>query len=87
MILLATFAGAGLARAMQLQKRERRTIIIEVGMQNAAQGIAVATSPIIFNNDLIAVPSIIYALLMNVILLIYVGGLKRLDHEPALEKK
>ncbi|RRD71531.1 bile acid:sodium symporter family protein [Tannerella forsythia] len=87
MILLATFAGAGLARAMRLQKRERRTIIIEVGMQNAAQGIAVATSPIIFNNDLIAVPSIIYALLMNIILLIYVGGLKRLDHQPALEKK
>ena len=40
-------------------------------MQNAAQAIAVATSPIILNNDIIAVPAIIYALFMNVILLSY----------------
>ena len=46
-------------------------------MQNAAQAIAVASSPFIFNNDVIAIPAIIYALMMNVVLLIYVGVVKR----------
>ena len=40
-------------------------------MQNAAQAIAVATSPLIFDNGEMAVPAIVYALLMNVILLVY----------------
>ena len=48
-----------------------RTIVIEVGMQNAAQAIAIASSPFIFNSGEMAIPAIIYALLMNVILLIY----------------
>ena len=46
-------------------------------MQNAAQAIAVASSPFVFNNGIIAIPTIIYALVMNVILLIYVGVVKR----------
>ena len=46
-------------------------------MQNAAQAIAIASSPFIFNNNIIAIPAIIYALLMNIILLIYVGTLLR----------
>jgi BASS family bile acid:Na+ symporter len=54
----------------------RRTIIIEVGMQNAAQAIAIASSPFIFNNGVIAIPAIVYALMMNVILLSYVGYYK-----------
>jgi len=41
-------------------------------MQNAAQAIAIATSPFIFNNEKMAIPAIIYALLMNVVLLVYV---------------
>ena len=44
---------------------------IAVGMQNAAQAIAVATSPLIFNSVEMAIPAIIYSLLMNVILLGY----------------
>lgn len=48
------------------------TIIIEVGMQNAAQAIAIASSPFIFNSGEMAIPSIIYALIMNVILLLYI---------------
>ena len=42
-------------------------------MQNAAQAIAVSSSPFILNNDAIAIPAIIYALMMNVVLLFYVG--------------
>lgn len=54
----------------------RRTIVIEVGMQNAAQAIAIATSPLIFNNGEMAIPAIVYALLMNVILLAYLKLLR-----------
>ena len=62
---------------MRLKQRERRTIVIEVGMQNAAQAITVACSPLVFNNEQMAIPAIIYALMMNVILLTYVAVVKR----------
>lgn len=77
LILAAMGGGWLLSKALRLNSREQRTVIIEVGMQNAAQSIAIASSPYIFNNDIIAVPAIIYALLMNVILLIYVGVIRR----------
>jgi BASS family bile acid:Na+ symporter len=51
--------------------------VIEVGMQNAAQAITIACSPFVFNNETIAVPAIIYALMMNVVLLGYVGVIRR----------
>jgi BASS family bile acid:Na+ symporter len=77
LILLAMGCGALLSRAMSLTGKERRTIVIEVGMQNAAQAIAIASSPLVFNNDVIAIPAIIYALMMNVILITYVAIIKR----------
>ena len=77
LIMLAIACGALLSRIMKLTGRERRTIVIEVGMQNAAQAIAIASSPLVFNNDVIAIPAIIYALMMNVILIIYVAIVKR----------
>ncbi len=55
----------------------RRTIVIEVGMQNAAQAITIASSPFIFNSGEMALPAICYALLMNVILLAYVYFIRR----------
>ena len=61
-----------LTRVFKYGGAVRRTIVIEVGMQNAAQAIAIATSPIIFNSGEMAIPAIIYALLMNIILLLYV---------------
>jgi BASS family bile acid:Na+ symporter len=61
----------------------RRTIIIEVGMQNAAQAIAIASSPFIFNSGEMALPAIIYALLMNVILLTYVYSIRRKERATA----
>ena len=77
LILLAMGCGALLSRAMRLTGQERRTIVIEVGMQNAAQAIAIASSPLVFNNDVIAIPAIIYALMMNIILITYVAYVKR----------
>lgn len=76
LLLAAVACAALLSWLMRLDGRRRRTIVIEVGMQNAAQAITVASSPFIFNNSEIAIPAIIYALLMNVVLLIYVGGYK-----------
>lgn len=76
LILLAMGSGALLSRIMRLTGKERRTIVIEVGMQNAAQAIAIASSPLVFNNDVIAIPAIIYALMMNIILITYVAVVK-----------
>ena len=58
-------------------------IVIEVGMQNAAQAIAVATSPLIFDSGEMAVPAIVYALVMNVVLLSYLKLLPKCTDETA----
>lgn len=76
LILLAMASGFAMAWLMKINTRERRTIVIEIGMQNAAQAIAIASSPLVFNKDTIAIPAIIYALMMNVILIIYVAVVK-----------
>ena len=73
LLILASMACSSLlSRIGRLTQAARRTIVIEVGMQNAAQAIAIATSPFIFNSGEMAIPAIIYALLMNVILLLYI---------------
>ena len=74
-LLIVATAGCGalLAWLFRLSSKERRTLVIEIGMQNAAQAITIACSPLIFNNEIIAIPAIIYALMMNLILLAYVG--------------
>ena len=73
LILATTSCGALMAWLFLLTTKERRTLVIEIGMQNAAQAITIACSPLIFNNEIIAIPAIIYALMMNLILLAYVG--------------
>jgi len=78
LILLSMGSGVLMSWLMRLSGREQRTIVIEIGMQNAAQAITVASSPFVFNNEVMAIPAIIYALMMNVILLTYVGVVKRI---------
>lgn len=78
LILMSMFCSSLLSRIARLKDAVRRTIVIEVGMQNAAQAIAIATSPFIFNSGEMAIPAIIYALLMNVILLFYVFVIKKM---------
>ena len=73
LILLAIGVASMMARVARLSGQVRRTIVIEVGMQNAAQAIAIASSPFIFDNPVIATPAIIYALMMNLVLLTYVA--------------
>lgn len=78
LILAAMLCSSILSKASNFNAAVRRTIVIEVGMQNAAQAIAIASSPFIFNSGEMAIPAIIYALLMNVILLCYVWGIRKI---------
>lgn len=77
LIILAMACSSCLSRIGRFSGAVRRTIVIEVGMQNAAQAIAIASSPFIFNSGEMALPAICYALLMNVILLTYVYFIRR----------
>lgn len=77
LILLATLCSSILSMVTGSNPAVRRTIVIEVGMQNAAQAIAIASSPFIFNSNEMAIPAIIYALFMNVILLVYVAIIRK----------
>ena len=70
LILLAMLCGSGLSRLASLNSATSRTIVIEVGIQNAAQAIMLAG--VVFHSGEVALPAIMYALLMNVILLTYV---------------
>jgi BASS family bile acid:Na+ symporter len=72
LILVAMLCSSGISRMGKFTDAVRRAIVIEVGMQNAAQAIAIASSPFIFNSGEMALPAIIYALLMNIMLLTYV---------------
>ena len=83
LILLAMLCSGSLSRMSGAGVAASRTIVIEVGMQNAAQAIAIASSPFIFNSGEMALPAIIYALLMNVILLLYVYAIRRKDKTAA----
>jgi BASS family bile acid:Na+ symporter len=76
LIIISMLCSSLLSRIGNLKNAVRHTIVIEVGMQNAAQAIAIATSPFIFNSGEMAIPAIIYALLMNVLLLLYITRLK-----------
>ena len=76
LLLVCVLLGGLLSRIFALKGSERRTIVIEIGMQNAAQAIALAASPFVFNDARIAIPGIIYALFMNLVLLTYVGFIK-----------
>lgn len=49
----------------------------EDGTTDDAQAIAIASSPIIFANEEMAIPAILYSLMMNIVLLIYVGVVRK----------
>ena len=76
LILVAITCSSLLSRLVRNSAEQRKTVVIEVGMQNAAQAIAIASSPFIFANEEMAIPAILYSLMMNVVLLIYVYCVK-----------
>ena len=77
LILVAIGLSSLLSRLVKNSPQQRRTVIIEVGMQNAAQAIAIASSPLIFANEEMAIPAILYSLMMNIVLLTYVGLVRK----------
>ena len=77
LILLAIGLSSQLSRLVRNNARQRRTVVIEVGMQNAAQAISIASSPFIFANEEMAIPAILYSLMMSIVLLIYVGLVRK----------
>ena len=76
LILVAIGLSSLLSRLVKNSPQQRRTVVIEVGMQNAAQAIAIASSPLIFASDEMAIPAILYSLMMNIVLLTYVGVIR-----------
>ncbi len=80
LILLAIGISSLLSRLVRNSPAQRRTVVIEVGMQNAAQAIAIASSPLVFANEEMAIPAILYSLMMNIVLLIYVGIVRCVKH-------
>lgn len=79
LILVAMGLGALLGRAARLATAARRAILIEVGMQNAAQAIAIAASPLLLGDAAYAVPAVVYAVVMNLVLLGYLGWVRAMD--------
>ena len=79
LILVAITCSSLLSRLVRNSPAQRRTVVIEVGMQNAAQAIAIASSPFIFANEVMAIPAILYSLMMNIVLLSYVGIVRARD--------
>ena len=77
LILVAIGLSSLLSRLVKNSPQQRRTVVIEVGMQNAAQAIAIASSPLIFASDEMAIPAILYSLMMNIVLLTYVAVVRR----------
>ena len=62
--LVMMVAGIALGRAFVVSRRDAIAIAADCGLHNAALGIFVATT--IFQAPVLAVPSVVYALLMNV---------------------
>jgi BASS family bile acid:Na+ symporter len=63
--------GGGLAMAMRASAPVRIALVMECGLQNAALGITLAVSMLAM--PALAVPSVVYALLMNVTVLFIIG--------------
>ncbi|MCF8151231.1 MAG: bile acid:sodium symporter family protein [Burkholderiaceae bacterium] len=79
--LLAMSLGFGLAAVSGLQSRGRIAVAMESGLQNAALGIFVAAS--VLQAPALAVPSVVYALLMNFGAIGFVLLMRRRVAEPS----
>lgn len=79
LVVLVMFIGYLISLLFGIRIAERKTIIIGAGIKNAAQAILIATSPIILNNPKIGIPAVLYALIMNIIVLSYIGINKKVS--------
>ena len=83
LVAVVMAAGIGLALAFRLGRRDGIAIASECGLQNAALGIFVATA--VLATPALAVPSVVYALLMNVGALAFVFVARRWVGTSAVE--
>lgn len=81
LVVVVMAAGIGLALAFRLGRRDGIAIASECGLQNAALGIFIATA--VLATPALAVPSVVYALLMNVGALAFVFVARRWVGPPA----
>jgi BASS family bile acid:Na+ symporter len=65
--------GALLGRLARLQPASGRAILVEVGIQNAAQAMAIAGSPLLLADFAYAVPAVVHVVSMNLAALTYVA--------------
>ena len=70
-VLILAFALCGF---FNIEKAQKKTILIETGLQNGT--LAIVVTGLIFNNPIYLVPTATYALIMYAIIFIYVIGLK-----------
>ena len=84
LVLIAVAVSTLMSMLFKQNTTIKRTIVIEVAMQNAAQAIAIASSPFVFNSEIMTIPAILYALVMNVVLLAYVGSLLQFSKQEQL---
>lgn len=71
----STLLGLTTAKVLRLDIPTQRTLVVEIAIQNAALAITIAASPFLLGNETMAVPAIIYAVLMNVFVFSYLGFL------------
>jgi len=76
LIFLTMSLGLFLGWIARLKEASRRAILIEVGMQNVAQAMAISTSPFLMADTAYAIPAVFYAVVMNLVLLTYLAQLK-----------
>lgn len=76
LIFLTMSLGLFLGWIARLKEASRRAILIEVGMQNVAQAMAISTSPFLMADEAYAIPAAFYAVVMNLVLLSYLAWIK-----------
>lgn len=69
--------GYALAKGFGLPQRRVKTLAIEVGAQNAMLGVAIAASPTMLGDPVVAIVPSVYAVTMVFLLAAYVIGLNR----------
>lgn len=83
LVVVVMAAGIGLALAFRLSRRDGIAIASECGLQNAALGIFISTA--VLATPALAVPSVVYALLMNIGALAFVFVARRWVGPAAVE--
>ncbi len=71
-ILAAILLAIILSRLFSIGNKQRKTVIIETVIQNAALAISIATSPYLLNNGEFAIPAVLYAVVMNIVAFGYI---------------